>query len=166
MATTVDKPEFVCFYMNGDNFCINFINKLKTKPDLMKKFNMVDINSIPTIPNEIEEVPAVYDGKQIYQGKPAFTWLNEKLSEFLSAANDGCMYSFIDGQEEQVFNNYSLLEQKNGSHGMGDTNGNDPARMSTVNDNTSKNRTLETLMATRNQDLPADASGKKNLNSI
>ena len=64
MASIDGKPEFVCFFMNGDNFSINFINKLKGKPELMKKFNMVDINTIPNIPDEIEEVPSVYDGKQ------------------------------------------------------------------------------------------------------
>jgi hypothetical protein len=143
--------------MSDCKFSKNFVNKLKTKDELLKKFNIVDINKIQQIPDEIEEVPCVYDGKQIYQGKAAFSWLNEKMSEYLSAANDGLMYSFIDGQEEQVFGSYSLLEQKNGSFGMGEqpssANMNDPTRMSKISDTENKNRTLDSIMAARSSEI-------------
>ena len=162
MASPPTKPEFVLFISNC-KFSNNFLNKLKTKEELAKKFNIVDINKIQQIPDEIEEVPCVYDGKQVHQGTHAFKWLSEKMSEYLSPANDGLMYSFIDGQEEKVFGNYSFIEQKNGSFGMGDSpvnsgdsNGSqaDPTRMmvmNTANDN--KNRTLDSLMAARSTDL-------------
>jgi len=160
MSSSPPKPEFVLFVSNC-NFSNNFLNKLNSKEELSKKFNIVDINKIPSIPNEIEEVPCVYDGKQIYQGKNAFTWLNEKMNEYLSAANDGLMYSFLDGQEEKVFGNFSFIEQRNGSYGMGETpstaNANDPTRMSVINNNDNKNRSLDALMASRSTDL-------KNLN--
>ena len=61
-------------------------------------------------------------------------------------------YSFINGQEEQIFGNYSLLEQKNGSYGMGEPNS-DPTRMMAVQDNSNKNRSLDTLMASREREL-------------
>ena len=92
----------------NSKFSNNFLNKLKTKPELEKKFNIVDIEKLQVIPNEVEEVPCVYDGKSIYQGKAAFTWLNEKMSDFLSAANGdpiisatqdmvlGCYYLTVD----------------------------------------------------------------------
>jgi hypothetical protein len=154
--STPPKPEFVLF-MSNCRFSANFLNKLKTKDELFKKFNIVDIDKIQQIPNEIEEVPCVYDGKQIYQGKDAFKWLNEKMGEYLSAANDGLMYSFLDGQEEQVFGSYSLLEQKNGSFGMGEqpsgSTMNDPTRMITINDNDNKNRTLDSIMAARSSEI-------------
>lgn len=162
-----EKPEFVLFMMNSDKFCMNFISKLKTKQDLVKKFNIVDIDTIPAVPDEVDEVPCVYDGKQLYKGKKAFEWLNEKLSEFLCAANDGLCYSFIDGQEEQIFGSYSLLEQKNGSFGMGPEGANnDPTRLTALTDNTNKNRTLETVMSSRNQDIDIAVPGnnKQNLN--
>ena len=150
------KPEFVLFISKNCNYSINFLNKLYTKEELSKKFNIVDIDKT-NIPDEIEEVPCVYDGKQIYQGKDAFKWLNEKLSEYFSAANDGLMYSFLDGQEEKVFGSYSLLEQKNGSFGMGDQpstdNMNDPTRMVVMNTNDNKNRSLDALVASRSNDL-------------
>jgi hypothetical protein len=156
MSSQPPKPEYVLFVSNCQ-FSNNFVNKLRTKEELAKKFNIVDINKIPSIPNEIEEVPCVYDGKQIYQGKGAFTWLNEKMGEYLSAANDSSMYSFLDGQEEKVFGNYSFLEQKNGSHGMGEqpssANMNDPTRMMKIETNDNKNRTLDSLMASRSSDL-------------
>ena len=83
--------------------------------------------------------------------------LNEKLSEYLDAANDGCAYAFLEGHDEQVFSNYSLLEQKNGSFGIGETpdtkNMGDPTRMISLSDNTNKNRTLDSLMASRSTDL-------------
>jgi hypothetical protein len=154
---TQEKPEFVAFVSMNCKYCNNFITKLKPKPELLKKFNIVNIDSLEQIPDEVDEVPCVYDGKTLYKGKEAFKWLNEKLSECLSAANDGCSYSFIDGNEEQVFNSYSFLEQKNGSHGMGqipdDKNLGDPTRMQSVNDNTNKNRTLDSLMASRSAEL-------------
>ena len=155
--TSQEKPEFVVFISTSNcKFCINFLDKLKSKPELFKKFNVVDIDKLNNIPNEVDEVPCVYDGKNIYQGKSAFSWLNEKMSEFLSAANDGLMYSFLDS-EETVFNNYSLLDQKNGSFGMGDQpsekNMNDPTRMSKLSDTESKNRTLDSLVASRSSDL-------------
>jgi len=159
-----DKPEFVLFMVNGDKFCNNFISKLKSKQELLKKFNIVDINSIPAIPNEVDEVPCVYDGKQIHKGKQAFSWLNEKMVDFLSPANDGMMYSFLDGQEEQVFGSYSLIDQKNGCYGIG-TEGNDPTRMLSLTDNSNKNNSLESLMSMRNQDIDIGGS-KPNLNKI
>jgi hypothetical protein len=149
------KPEYVLFISNC-KFSNNFLNKLKTKEELVKKFNVVDINKIATIPDEVEEVPCVYDGKQVHQGSNAFKWLNEKMSEYLSPANDGLMYSFLDGQEEKVFGSYSLIEQKNGSFGMGESSSstnNDPTRMAKLNDNENKNRTLDSLMASRSSDL-------------
>ena len=149
------KPEFVAF-ISDCKFSNNFLNKLNSKQELVKRFNIVDINKI-NIPDEIEEVPCVYDGKQLYQGKDAFKWLNEKLEEHLDAANDGLMYSFINGQDEQVFGNYSLIEQKNGSFGMGEApsaaNMNDPTRMAVTNNNDNKNRTLDSIMASRSSEI-------------
>ena len=118
----------------------------------MKKFNIVDIDTLPVIPNEVDEVPCIYDGKNIHAGTNAFKWLNEKLQEYLSAANDGLSYAFIDGQEEQIFDKYSLLDQKNGSFGMGEPAA-DPTRMMALNDNTNKNSTLDQLMATRQREI-------------
>lgn len=159
MATAAppEKPDYVLFISPQCKFSMNFISKLKTKPELMKKFNVVNIDNLQVIPDEVEETPFVYDGKNIYQGKPAFEWLNEKMSEFLDAANDGLSYSFLEGQEEQVFGGYSLLEQKNGSYGIGNgpTESNsrgDPTRMTTMDDNTNKNRTLESIMASRSSE--------------
>lgn len=152
--STPPKPEFVLFI--GDcRFSNNFINKLRTKDELLKKFNIVDINKI-NIPDEINEVPCVYDGKQLYEGPDAFKWLTEKMSEYLAAANDGLLYSFLEGQEEQVFGSYSLLEQKNGSFGMGESSGkamNDPTRMAVLSDNENKNRTLDSIMAARSSEI-------------
>ena len=156
MSTQPSKPEFVVF-VSDCRYSANFLNKLNTKQELAKKFNVVDINKIQTIPDEIEEVPCVYDGKQLYQGSAAFKWLNEKLSEYLDAANDGLMYSFVDGNEEQIFGNYSLIEQMNGSHGMGEqpsaNNMNDPTRMAKLSNNENKNRTLDSLMAARSAEI-------------
>jgi hypothetical protein len=76
MSSQPPKPEFVVF-VTDCNYSRNFLNKLNTKQDLARKFNVVDINKIQSIPDEIEEVPCVYDGKQLYQGTEAFKWLNE-----------------------------------------------------------------------------------------
>jgi hypothetical protein len=155
--TSPEKPEFVLFMIPTCQFCNNFLMKLKPKTELIKKFNIVDINKLPVIPDEVEEVPCVYDGKQIYQGTNSFKWLNEKLSEYLLPANDGLSYSFINGNEELIFNGYSLLEQKNGSFGMGnnpeDSISGDPTRMNEISDNSNKNRTLDSLVAARSSDL-------------
>ena len=133
------------------------MNKLNTKQELARKFNVVDINKIQIVPDEIEEVPCVYDGKELHQGTNAFKWLNEKLADHLDAANDGLMYSFIDGNQEQIFGNYSLIEQKNGSYGMGEQassdNMNDPTRMVKLSNNDNKNRTLDSLMAARSAEI-------------
>ena len=157
MASNTEKPEYVLFYSKDCKYSKNFLAKLKPKPDLIKKFNIVDIDDVPAIPDEIDEVPCVYDGKNVYKGDGAFKWLNEKLVDFLSPAEDGLNYSFLDGAEEQVFNNYSLLEQRNGSYGMGDSplvgNSSDPTRMTTQNDNSNKNRTMDSLMTARSNDM-------------
>ena len=149
-----EKPEYVLFISQNCKFCNNFLTKLKTKQALFKKFNVVNIDQLNEVPNEVNEVPCVYDGKGIFQGKPAFTWLNEKMSDYLDAANDGLLYSFLEGQEEeQIFSNYSLLEQKNGSYGMGE-NGSDPTRLAKLSNNDNKNRTLDSIMASRNSEVP------------
>ena len=149
---TQERPEFVLFYMENCNFCKKILTQLKQKPELLKKFNNVNIDAVPTIPDEIDEVPCIYDGKIIYKGADAFKWLNEKMQDFLSPANDGLSYSFIDGQDEQIFDKYSLLEQKNGSFGMGDSK-EDPARMMKLSDNSNKNESLDQLMASRERDI-------------
>ena len=162
--STAEKPEFVLFLSKNCKFCKNFLDKLKPKPELSKKFNIVDIDTLKVIPDEVDEIPCVYDGKGLFKGADAFKWLNEKLSDFLDAANDGLAYSFIDNQDELVFNNYSLLEQKNGSFGMDGASpqqntqlpsGSDPTRMLQMNDNTNKNRTLDSLMASRSSEVQA-----------
>jgi hypothetical protein len=156
MSSQPPKPEFVVFVTNCE-YSKNFLNKLNTKQELARKFNVVDINKIEIVPDEIDEVPCVYDGKELHQGKDAFKWLNEKLADHLDAANDGLMYSFIDGNDERVFGNYSLIEQKNGSHGMGEQassdNMNDPTRMAKLSNNDNKNRTLDSLMASRSAEI-------------
>ena len=154
-----EKPEFVLFMMTTDKFCNNFIGKLNSKPELLKKINIVDIERLPAIPDEVDEVPCIYDGKKLYKGKEAFSWLNEKMMDFLSAANDGLSYSFIDGQEEQIFGSYSLLDQKNGSFGMSPENG------GSANDSGSK-QTYDNYLSIRNQDIdiPAQGGQKQNLN--
>jgi len=167
-----NKPEFVLFVVENCKFCGNFLNKLKSKPELVAKFNIVDIDRVPALPDEVDEVPCVYDGQQVFKGKGAFEWLNNKMSEFLSAANDGCAYAFIDGNEEQVFSHYSLLDQKNGSFGMGEggpqpqvmnpnVNSGDPTRMAVINDTSDKNRTLESVMSSRNMEANSFAMPPK-----
>lgn len=138
-----EKPEFVLFIMKDCKYCMSFIAKLKTKSELLAKFNIVDIEELPSIPSEINEVPCVYDGKNIYSGKKSFTWLNEKMNDFLLPANDSLNYSFIDGNEEQVFSNYSLLNQVNGSIGVANES----------NTNTQKKDSLESLIASRAAEL-------------
>ena len=162
-----EKPEFVLFFMKEDKFCNSFLSKLRTKQELIKKFNLVDIDSVPVLPDEVDEVPCVYDGKQVYAGTNAFKWLDEKMLEHLSPANDGLSYSFINGQEETLFNNYSLLDQKNGCFGMNSEQVNsDPTRMTAMNDNTNKNRSLESLMASRSSDIEQTGVKPPNLNKF
>ena len=67
---------------------------------------------------------------------------------------------FLEGCQEEVFGSYSLLDQKNGSHGMGNSpvgqqnpSATDPTRMAVLSDNTNKNRTLESVMASRSLEL-------------
>lgn len=152
------KLDYVLFMSPGCKYCGSFMNKLKQKPELMKKMNIVNIDPLEEIPDEVDEIPCIYDGKTVFQGAPAFKWLDEKLSEFLDAANDGLPYAFINGEEERVFGGYSFIEQKNGSYGIGNSpmnqgNQGDPTRMIEINDNTNKNRTLDSLMASRTSDL-------------
>jgi len=155
-----EKPEFVLFMMTTDKFCNNFITKLNTKPELLKKINIVDIDRIPAIPEEVDEVPCIYDGKKLHKGKEAFSWLNEKMMDFLSAANDGLSYSFIDGQEEQIFGTYSLLGQQNGSFGMSPESG------GSANDSGGSKQTYDNYLSIRNQeiDIPSQGGQKQNLN--
>ena len=152
MASPQQKPEYVLFVMQNCNYCKKLLSLLNSKEELLKKFNIVDVDSVPMVPDEVDEGPCIDDGKSVNKGAVAFKWLNEKMQEYLSAANDGLTYSFLDGQEEKVFGNYSLLEQKNGSFGMGE-NSQDPTRMMQMEDNSNKNRSLETLMASRERDL-------------
>ena len=154
-----EKPEYVLFLMNNCNFCSNFITKLKTKKELLAKFNIVNVEEIPVIPDEVSEVPCVYDGKNVFLGKDSFKWLNEKLSDFLLPADNSLSYSFINGEEEEIFSNYSLINQLNGSSGIGDskiTNKDqdraDATRI-THKDVSSKAMTLESLMANRESEI-------------
>jgi hypothetical protein len=157
-----DKKEFVLFLVKDCKYCETFYKKIVTKPELIKKFNIVDIDEIPDIPDEIAEVPAVYDGKSVYQGPEAFKWLNEKMSDFLLPANDSLNYSFLEGHEEQVFSGFSLLNQMNGSNGMGDspikpqnTGGRPPdtARMSQMGSEPKSSASLDSIVALREADM-------------
>ena len=151
----VDKPIYVLFFTHNCNYCKKLLSMLKQKQELVKKFNVVDIDKLPDIPNEVEEVPCIYDGKNIHAGSNAFKWLNEKMSDYLDSAYDSLNYSFLDGQDEQVFSNYSLLEQKNGCNGVGDSpvQQSDPTRMMSIQDNSNKNRSLESIIASRGLEI-------------
>jgi hypothetical protein len=70
--------------LDTDKFCLNFINKLKSKEELFKKFNIVDINKIPAIPDEVDEVPAVYDGNKVYKGKADNALVSKIVKEVLA----------------------------------------------------------------------------------
>jgi hypothetical protein len=145
-----EKPIYVLFFMNNCKYCKSLIAKIKQKPELLKKINLVDIENIPDIPDEVDEVPCIYDGKQVYKGENAFKWFNDKSVEFLSPAEDSLMYSFINGEEEQVFDKFSLLEQRNGSFGMGDVvtqQNNNPGSSGKTMSN------LESLMSSRSLDM-------------
>jgi hypothetical protein len=151
-----NKPQYVLFYMDNCKFCAKFINELKSREELFQKFNAVNILKVPRIPDEVDELPCVYDGKSIFKGTKAFLWLNEEMLNYLSPANDGLNYAFLDGQEEKIFGNFALLDQKSGSFGImgGAEPGSDPTRMSQMNDNTTnKNMTLEAIMAMRDREL-------------
>ena len=152
MAT---KPTYVLFYSFNCKFSKTFINRLKSRQELFKLFNLVDIDKLPDIPDEVDEIPSVYDGKNIYKGTAAFKWLDEKAVEFLSPADDCLQYTFVNGEEESVFDKFSLLEQKNGSFGMG--NATSPTGVEPTK-SVSKNSSMESLMASRSMDL-------KNLNN-
>jgi hypothetical protein len=142
-----EKPQYVLFLMKTCKYCLNFLTKLKSKPELFSKFNVVDVEEIPSIPNEVTDVPCVYDGKQVYVGKNAFKWLNEKMSDFLLPADDSLMYSFVNGQEEQIFSNFSMLDQQNGSSGLGDSS-TGGVKLKNKND-----KSLESLIAARDAEI-------------
>lgn len=148
---SIDKPIYVLFFSQNCKFSNKFVGRLNTKSELTKKVKMVDIDVIPQIPDEVSEVPALYDGKNIFCGKAAFKWLDEILMEYLSPADEGLTYSFVNGQSEQLFNNFSLLDQKNGSFGMGNgtVDNKDPTRMMSLNENSNKNMTLDQLVQSR-----------------
>jgi thiol-disulfide isomerase/thioredoxin len=145
--TNVEKKEYVLFYSPNCKFCKNFLTKLKSKAELLKKINLVDIDNLDDIPEEVDEIPCIYDGKKVFKGPEAFKWFDDKSVEFLDAADDCVSYSFINGNDEKIFNNYSLLDQQNGSFGMGET---------TINENKitkSANMSLESLMSSRSSDM-------------
>jgi hypothetical protein len=144
-----EKPEYVLFLMKTCKHSLNFLTKLKSKPELFSKFNIVDVEEIPSIPNEVTDVPCVYDGKQVYPGKNAFKWLNEKMNDFLLPADDSLMYSFVNGQEEQIFSNFSMLDQQNGSSGLGDSSSSSGGiKLKNKND-----KSLESLIAARDAEI-------------
>jgi len=121
---------------------------------LLESFNIVDIDTIPSLPDEVDEVPCVYDGKNVYKGKEAFTWINEVSIQFLEPAGDGLNYSFVNGDNEKVFNNYSLINQMNGASGVGDSPIKDPSRMTQENEMGRKQgMSMEDIMAERANDL-------------
>lgn len=156
MSTSDEKKTYVVFVMNNCKYCSDFLKKLSSKPDLMKKFNVVDVEKIPSIPDEVDEVPAVYNGKTVYSGKNAFKFLNEIMSEYLLPAEQGMSYSFLDGNDESIFSSFSLLNQLNGSNGIGDSvvKTDDPTRMMKMsNDSTNKNTSLESIIASRDADI-------------
>jgi len=148
MAGAQEKKEFVLFFSPECKFSKNFISKLKSKPELFKKFNLVNIDTISDIPDEVDEIPCVYDGKKVHKGEEAFKWLEEKSIEFLEPANDSLRYSFINGEDEQIFNNFSLLDQKNGSFGITAENTSDNNKITK-----SANMSLESLMSSRSSDM-------------
>ena len=64
-AVPQEKPEFVLFMTPSCKFCNNFMNKLKPKADLLKKFNIVNIDNFKfgiSIKNENNNIHRVIDG--------------------------------------------------------------------------------------------------------
>ena len=86
-GSTSEKKEFVLFYSPNCKFCKNFLTKLKSKMELLKKTNLVDIDNITDIPEEVDEIPCIYDGKKVFKGPEAFKWFDDKSVEFLDLTN-------------------------------------------------------------------------------
>jgi hypothetical protein len=140
---------FILFFSNDCKFCKNLIPKVKSRPALAEKVKFVDIDKIPDLPDEVDEIPCFYDGTNIFKGAAAFKWLEDKSMEFLLPADNSLNYSFLNGEDEQLFNNFSLLEQKNGSFGMGDN-----VPQNGISESKKTMASLETLMSSRSQEIP------------
>ena len=56
MSTPQEKPEYVLFFSMECKYSKNFVNKIKQKEELFKKFNLVDIDKLQVIPDEIDEI--------------------------------------------------------------------------------------------------------------
>ena len=145
--TNTEKKEYVLFFSPNCKFSKSFLSKIKSKSELVKKINLVDIDTINDIPEEVDEIPCIYDGKKLFKGTDAFKWLEEKSIDFLDPADDCVKYSFINGEDEKVFNNFSLLDQKNGSFGISEDN--------SQNNKITKSAgmSLESLMSSRSSDM-------------
>jgi hypothetical protein len=142
-------PSYILFFSNDCKYSRNLIPKIKSRPALAEKVKFVDVDQVPDLPDEVDEVPCFYDGTNIFKGAAAFKWLEDKSMEFLLPADNSLNYSFLNGEDEPLFNNFSLLEQKNGSFGMGDT----PAQNG-ISESKKTMASLETLMSSRSQDIP------------
>ena len=147
-GTNSDKKEFVLFYSPNCKFCKNLLTKIKPKTELLNKINLVDIDNLNDIPEEVDEIPCIYDGKKVFKGSESFKWLEDKAMDFLDAADDCVSYSFINGTDEKIFNNYSLLDQQNGSFGMNEITNNNQNKISK-----SANMSLESLMSSRSSEI-------------
>ena len=148
-----NRPSFVLFVMSGCKFSASFLKEVKLIDDLSKKIKVVDINSVPDIPPEVTEVPCIYDGKRVYEGKECFKWLKDISIMYLSAANDGDQYSFVNGDAEKVFNTFSFINQENGSSGMGGKT-DDPTRSISMSDQPKKaSLTMDDLISQRAADF-------------
>jgi len=145
---TSEKKEFVLFYSPNCKFCKNLLTKIKCKPELLKKINLVNIDDITDIPEEVDEIPCIYDGKKLFKGSESFKWLDDKAMDFLDAADDCVSYSFVNGNDEKIFNNYSLLDQQNGSFGMNEMTNNNQNKITK-----SANMSLESLMSSRSSEI-------------
>ena len=76
MANVAEKPIYVLFFTPSCKFSNNLLSKLKSKPELLKKFNLVNIDALPEIPDEIDEVRRRDDAADHVKAMHVFTEKN------------------------------------------------------------------------------------------
>jgi len=119
----VDAPHTL-FYSRRCPHSKKFLEKLEKYPDISVLFEKHALEDIQSIPQGMNEVPSMIEnGKQLIQGKMAFQWLKNKLSNNIDGAQGlnqvsgagNLDYASLDGNFMSGGNSFSSINDKDGS---------------------------------------------------
>lgn len=135
----------VCFYSNRCKHCQNIIQMINSEERVKDSIELIPIEHRKH-PNEVKNIPAIIDNGNLFEGKQAFEFVENKINlQSFAFGADNSEFSFIDNGDTHG-KTFTFID---------DSSSSPPVNMEnlSVNDNISQKDPIQQLIDQRNADM-------------